>query len=105
MPDELADETYEPQLDYDAAEEGDGLDLDEEPSPLTALESCKMDLKSLGSQLVRNIIPNLEVGEDGSTSELREKITKLQTDIEVNFYLYVQCTLSVFNSETSFVIF
>ena len=64
--DELDALTSEPQVDYSYEKEN----IEEEPVPLTELEIYKMEVKAHASQLVRNILPNLELHKDGRTSSL-----------------------------------
>ena len=48
-----------------------------------------MEVKALASQLVRNIVPNLELDKDGSTSSLLENIDHLKSVVEV-YYGYIK---------------
>ena len=59
-----------------------------EPVPLTELEICKMEVRALASQLVRNIVPHLQLEKDGSTSSLLENINRLKSVVEVSLWLY-----------------
>ena len=85
-PDVLDARTSEPQLDFSDEEEN----FEEEPVPLTELEICKMEVKALASQLVRNIVPHLELDKDGSTSSLLENINHLKSVVEVSLWLYLK---------------
>ena len=45
-----------------------------------------MEVKALASQLVRNIVPNLELDKDDSTSSLLENFDHLKSLVEVSLW-------------------